>query len=153
MRKRKVGTHKVQNNFLDTETGETVETSSEVKHETIVVNDEESFATHYSSVIGALKHLDFASTKVLIWCSLNAATNTNKISLVKPFCEDIGEEYGLAYNTVKNCISKLKQKEILIPIGSGVYRINPKYFWRGNSNQRNRTMKYVLEVECKTAND
>lgn len=153
MKTRKVKSESTKNTYIDSETGEILDTDKEIKHHKIVVDGREAFAMMYSSVIGAIEDMDRATVKVLVWCSLNTTYNSNIISLTKPMCNQITKDYSIQYNTIKNCITKLKRRNILIPLGSGTYRVNPKYFWKGESNKRRETMKYVLEVECKNAND
>lgn len=153
MKNHRYKTEKTISNYYDSETGEITDTEEDVKHQKIILDDKESFAIVYASIIGALDNLDKASRNVLDWCVINSNYNSNKIALAKPNRKEISEKYGVGDSTVKNCIAKLKKKKILIAIGSGIYRINPKYFWRGDKHERKKTMKYILEVECKNAND
>lgn len=148
MKERKVKTETVVNNFIDTDTGELLNTEEHVKHHKIVVDDSTSFAIMYSEVIGALKGLRSNDMHIVQYCVLNAEVNSNTVNLTKPMCDKITETCDIPYQSIKNSIAKLKTKGLLIPLGSGNYRVNPKYYWRGNKIERNKTLKYVLEVEC-----
>jgi len=149
MQVKKVKTDVVINNYLDSETGEIIETTQDIKHHKIIVEDKESFAIQYSNILGALKKLTGRDIKLLTYCSLNAEQNTNRINLTKPILEEISELFDSTYDGLRQSIVFLKKQNILIPLGSGTYRINPRYYWRGNLGERLKTMKFVLEVECK----
>jgi len=138
----------VQNNYFDQETGELIDVAIEKKEHTIVVDDEPAFAMVYTKIIGLIDGLDNTSIKVLMWGILNCNYNTNIVSFTKPMCDMIGEEYNLKYGSIKNAISKLSTRKVLLPMGSGMYRINPRYAWKGGSSERKKTMQYVLTIEC-----
>lgn len=148
MRLLKVKSDYIINNYVDTETGEMLQTTMDVKHHKIVVDDRETFAFQYSSIMGVFKELSGRDIKVLTYCSLNSERGTNRISLTKVITEEIATIYDTSYNSVKNSITVLKKKMILMPLGSGTYRINPRYYWKGSSDERKKTMKYILEIEC-----
>lgn len=144
----KVKTDVVTNNYLDSETGEIIEQSTEIKHHKIVVDSDESFFWTYNALLSILQDLTKTEIKLLQYACLNAQWNKNIVSFGKPVCEDIKKSYDISYQTVKDTVSSLKTKNIFIPLGSGYYRINPRYYWRGNSSERKKTMKFILEVEC-----
>jgi hypothetical protein len=143
-------TDKVVNNYFDNTTGELIDVDIEQKEQSIIVDDEPNFAMIYTKIIGLIDGLDNTSIKVLMWGILNCNYNTNIVSFTKPMCEMIGQEYNLKYGSIKNAISKLATKQVLIAMGSGMYRINPRYAWKGGSSERKKTMKYVLTIECPT---
>ncbi len=148
MKTKTVRLDKVVNNFVDPDTGELLELSSNIKRHTIVVDDKETFAFQYASIIGVFKELHGNDIKVLTYCSLHAETNTNRIALTRPICDDITKKLNIPYQSIRNSLAKLVDKDILISLGSATYRISPKYYWRGNSTARLTTMKYILDVEC-----
>lgn len=127
--------------------GEWFELVDEIKTFFNVLGQECFFYT-YPDALALIDDLDKVSIKVLYYCNINAQWNTNMIALTKPVLLDIEKKIGLKYQTVRNAISKLKKLNILIDLGSATYRINPRYYWKGNSSDRLKTMKYVLEVEC-----
>ena len=147
MREIKVGTDVTKNNFIG-DGGELLDTEMDVKNQKIVIDDKEQFTFMYASIIGVMKDLNGGDIKLLSYCSMRSETNSNRIALVKPIIQEIADTFEISVSSVKNSIVVLKNKDILIPLGSGVYRINPKYYWRGTLNQRLKTMKYILEIEC-----
>lgn len=55
-----------------------------------------------------------------------------------------GPEYHLA--TVGNVVSDLCKEEVLVRVGRGVYRINPKFFWRGDVRLREECIEQVYKL-------
>ncbi len=139
---------KVVNNYIDSKTGELIDQSIERKHHTIVIDDKETFYWTYLAVEALLEDIDKVQFKVLFYCMLNCQWNKNLIILNKTVLQDIEKKVGLKYQTVRNAISKLKKRGVFIELGSATYRINPRYYWRGTSEERLRTMNYILEIEC-----
>lgn len=148
MKQLKVKTTETTNNYFDNETGELIKSDTDVKHDKIIVSGREEFAVVYSSVISATEGLPPSTKALLIHISLKASVDSNEITLVKPVLEKLSKESSMSTSAIKKAISQLVEKNILIRIGSGLYRVNPKYYWRGSQANRNKTMKYVLEVEC-----
>ncbi len=140
----------VVNNFIDPLTGELIDTQTLVKTHKIIVDSKDQFAFTYSEIIGQLKNLSGVDIKLLTYCSLCCEYNTNSVVLVKPMLKKISTDFDIAEGSIKNSIKKLVGKKILIPQGSGVYKINPRYYWRGEKSERSVVMKYILEVECPT---
>ena len=147
MKVRKGVKETVVNNFVDPETGEILATEKDVKHHKIFTTNKESFAIMFSSVIGMVDGLDRMSVRLIIWCSQNCLINSNLINLGKPYREAIRKEFQVSDQTIKNAIYTLKQRRVLISVGGGTYKVHPRYFWRGDMGNRNKALKYILEVE------
>jgi hypothetical protein len=135
---------------IDKDTGELLDVNVSRKHDLLVVSSKEQFFYTYHSLIGLINGLDGSAIKLLQWISMNAQYNTNMVSLSKSVCELIKRDIGLSYQTVRNIVVRLKKENVLIPMGGkdATYRINPKFFWKGEMNERLKTMKYILEIEC-----
>jgi hypothetical protein len=140
----------VVNNFIDPETAELIETSVEVKTHKIAVESKDQFAFIYASLIGALKGLNGGDIKLLMYCSMNCTLNSNMIPLNSHFLAEAAKQLDVSAGSLRNSIMSLTKKDILIKVGSGTYRVNPRYFWRGDVSERLKTMRYILEVECPT---
>lgn len=153
MRKRKVGIERVVNNFMDSKTGEILEVDEEIKVHNIIVESPVQFAMIHVPILAMLDELDKVAIKVLVWCALNADYNENTVNLTKPKCACITKQFKISYQTIKNSITRLAKKKAIIALGSGTYRVNPKYFWKGQNTVKRKKMKYILEVECPRAND
>ena len=138
----------VVNNYIDSDTGELLNFDVEVKTHKIVVEGKDQFAFMYSSIIGALNGLNGSDIKLLMFCSLNCTYNSNIIALNSHFLELISSQSGVSVGSLKNSLTSLHKKNILIKLGGATYRVNPRYFWKGENTERTKTMKFILEVEC-----
>lgn len=147
MKLKKIKTDTVTNNFINIETGEIIDTDTDTKHQKIVIKEKEAFCLMYGAVTGIVNELDKISIRILVWCATNCIMNSNKINLGKPMCDEITKLTGLSYGTIKNSITRLSKAGALISLGSGTYRVHPRYFWRGADADRMKTMRYVLEIE------
>jgi hypothetical protein len=146
-------TETVTNNFSE-ETGELKGSHKETKSYSIFVEDSESFAYVFSSIIGALKNLNGNDVLLLTYCSLNAEFNTNRITINKPICDEIHEKLGVPYQSVKNSLGKMTKIGIFQRLGSGSYLINPHYYWRGKRNERGKVAKeFSISVKIKPNNN
>lgn len=140
-------TETIINNFID-EMGQIVDTSVEVKTQKIVVDTKEQFAYQYASVIGAISDLNGLDVKVLTYCTLNAGYNTNVIPLMQTHIDSIATTFSVAQGSIRNSVKRLVEKKILFKLQNALYRVNPKYYWRGEGTERSKTLKYILELEC-----
>ena len=66
--------------------------------------------------------------------------NTGKVSLTPTKRTDICQKLGVSSQAVSNSISRLKESKLLL--GSrGDYEVNPQYFWKGTTNERQKLLK------------
>lgn len=133
---------------VDSETGEVLDESKEVKRNKYLAKTKEEFYFTYLSAISLIDHLDKVAQKVLFYCNMYCQWETNMISLTKGILKDMEDKIGLKYQTIRNSIVKLKKLGVFIDLGGATYRINPKYYWKGSYDSRIKTMKWVLEIEC-----
>lgn len=146
------GKHTVVNNFIN-EDGEIIDTQKETKTQKLFVEDDEAFYWTYLSVQALLDNIDKVGFKLLFYSMTNCQWNKNVISYTKPILKDIEEKIGLKSQTVRNSINQLKKRGILLSLGSATYQINPRYFWKGDSKTRNKTLKYILEIQFNKKQD
>lgn len=149
METKEINKGKIVTNFVDVDSGEVLGTEVETKSEVIVLDNKEAFFMTYLSILGVVDQLDKVCQKVLMYCNMNSEYDENVIHLTKYNIEKMEKNIGLKYQTIKNCITKLKKKEFLFPLGGGSYLINPKYYWKGSSDGRVKCYKYVLELSTK----
>ena len=143
-----IKTNVTTNHVVDPDTGELLDSNIEVKEEKILVENEKEFLQLYYSIFGILGKLSLAERSVLLYLS-KMCDKENKITIVKYVKEEIAEETGLSYQTINNCVSSLAKKAVIVKLGQAVYRLNPRYIWKSTSNERSKTLKYMLEVECR----
>jgi DNA-binding transcriptional ArsR family regulator len=122
----------------DVTTGEllTVSKTFAVKAE----KSEEFFFT-FLSALNVISGLSSASDiKILaILCSI-AEYNTGKAILTADKRADMAKNIGVSSQAITNSISRLK-KAGLICGARGIYEINPQYFWKGTTNEREKLLK------------
>jgi len=131
----------------DMETGEIVDSITGKRARSILVNNEKEFLQLYFSLNGLLDKLSSAESRLLLYLSFKC-DGENKIALPKYIKEELATESGLHIQTINNSLTKLTKKGFLIRIATGLYRINPRYVWKRSLNERDKMLKYVLEVEC-----
>lgn len=148
MKLKTVKTEQVTDNFFDQESGELINTSKHTKTHRIILDDKDEFVFMYMSVLSLIDDLDNVCVKVLCHCCRLSTKGTNMVALTKPFIEDISDRTKLKEQTIRNAIVRLVKKNALIKLGAATYRINPRYYWKGNSTERLKTMEYILRVEC-----
>jgi len=148
MKLKQINTGTVVNNYIDMDTGELKDSDVYTKTHTIVVKDREQFAFQYASIIGCLNDLSGLAVKLLVYCSLHAEYNTNRVHLGKSSLEEVARDFDTTYDSLKQRITELVKANILIRIGSGMYRVNPRYYWRGEGPKRETVWEYVLRIEC-----
>lgn len=133
---------------VDPETGELLNIEVQTKQHKIVAHDETDFLQLYYSLTGLLDQMSLAESKLLFHLCFEC-DRENKIALPKKIKEDLAEKSGLHLQTINNCLTSLTGKNILIRVATGLYRINPRYVWKKSQGERDKMLKYVLEVECK----
>lgn len=70
--------------------------------------------------------------------------NTNLVTLNKFFRSQICKTLNTTDSTVRNAISKLSKKEILLKQGTGVYMLNPMLFGKGTW-ESNKGLRMTIE--------
>ena len=106
--------------------------------------------TTWSNLIGSGKELQVLCT---FWRNCQEISNVspgNMITINKKLMCEIEKQTNLNTQSVRNIIVGLKKKELIISDKDcrGVYYLNPKYFFKGNSNERlkcyTRTIEYQI---------
>ena len=100
-KKKLIGRVYTNNNYFNIDTGECIDSNTQVKTTTVSVDNEEAFVLMYISILNILKELDAICVKVLVWCALNGEYNSNRVNLSKPNCNRMSESFDLKYNTIK----------------------------------------------------
>jgi len=137
----------VKSNFIDSETGEILDTDVQIKEHKIITASKDQFVFFYASFIGMLKGLNGVEIKLLMYCSLNCSFNTNLIALTGPVKETISKEFDIAHGSIKNAIMRLVKKGILTRAGYATYIVSPEYFWKGEASNRVEALKFKFELE------
>ena len=133
------------NIIVDSETGEELEESTTTR--TIVAGDIGEFYTTYIALEARLNNLSLSEERVFRYCCMNCGRK-NEITFTKPIIERFSKEGSLAEQTIRNCVSNLAKKNLLITIGKGggVYIVNPRFINKQRISEHRKLLKYVLEL-------
>lgn len=132
---------------IDSETGEVIDQKT---HSYLVGNNTEFYIT-YCKVIGLMEDMGLAEVKTLAWLVSNLQFNNNMISVSMGIKKKIATDMGIGISSINNGLVKLVKRGILYrqkDYGGrdAIYFIHPAYFWKGDVSERNKRLKYVLEV-------
>ena len=122
--------------------------TEEVSRNKIVVGEPGEFFQLYAAVIPLMeKGLKPIEAKIFV-SMFTYVNSVNQLALTKGFKEEIAQKNSISYSAVANAVTRLVSLNLLIRSSQSTYRVNPRYFWKSNSQSRKATLKYVLEVEC-----
>lgn len=77
----------------------------------------------------------------------------NTIVVNTKFLEVTSLETGLKERTIRNLVSSLSKKGLLMPTGHrGCYFLNPQYFFKGHSKDRKQCFTMILEYDVEQPN-
>ena len=132
--------------IIDKETGKVQEESVKtVKYLTAYKSEFYLVWAELISIIG--KTLSKPAISVFAYLALNHKIGTT-ISITRQIRIEIGEEYGISHGTVSNALAELVENTIIYSTHRGIYKMNPRYFFKGSTSDRNTMLKTILELEC-----
>lgn len=101
-----------------------------------------------TAILDILRQLSLP--EVRLYCYLLENYNIGSIvSLGRSAKELISKEIGIAAGTISNSLVGLVEKKLIYRLeGKGVYKLNPRYAFKGGSVDRNKALKFTIEVEC-----
>ena len=79
---------------------------------------------------------------------LNHYSTGADIGMSKQVRIGISSKIDLNERTILNCLSSLTERHLLYLVRKGVYKINPRYAYKGSLENRKKDLKFMLEVEC-----
>lgn len=115
----------------------------------------DEFFFFYKKLFSLLKDTSESDVKVFLAIMFRVDFSTSVIRLDKYIIDLICEDLDFKEGTVRNSISSLSKRSILIKDSKfrGVYRINPECSWKGNQNDRPKALKVLLLEEIRSATD
>ena len=130
---------------VDHETGEVTQT--------IYLTKELKSADHFYKVylqdLGKLIGLTYAQYRILHTLAQYAEFNSNDFFLNKERREQISETCNLKVNTLNQSISRLMKKNLIIKLGSNMYKINPTILFNGTEQERLRVLQNGVTLGIK----
>lgn len=135
------------------------EINSETQERIIVkkVAQSEFVRVYVSDLMNVLNFADLTITDVkVLGCVWEIARfDTGEVILVKPKKESIAETVGCTLGAVEKAIQRLHRAQLILREGEGrhgIYRINPKYFWKGSEESRQKSMKLTIKYQFNDEN-
>lgn len=129
--------------FVDVKTGEIL--GEAVKQHGYIANNKEEFLFLYASILGIFEK--FEQSEIRVYAYLLRFAGDLFFSIDKPLRKDIGNVTNLAERTVYNTIQTLKLKGLLYE-KDGLFKINPRYAFKGSTTERNAALKAIIEIGC-----
>lgn len=123
---------------IDTSTGEvkTIRKTFAIKAK----NSEDFFLTFLSGMNAICSLSRPSDIKVLtIMCSI-AEFNTGKVKLTIKERKTIYKKLNISAQSLSNSLKRLKESG-LVSGDRGDYEVNPQYFWKGTTDERNKLLK------------
>lgn len=134
-------THTVVN-----EDGEVLQ--QEVQNIKYLASSQEEFFIIYASTIGIVERgMSEAETKLYAHMLKNYNVGA-EIGISKQLRINLGKKLELNERTILNTLGMLVDKKLIYTVSKGIYKINPRYAYKGSTINRNRDLRFVLEVEC-----
>lgn len=133
-------------NTVVTTDGEVVQ--QEIQNVKYLANTQEEFFIIYAATIGIVERgMSEAETKLYAHILQNYNVGA-EIGVSKQLRINLGKRLDLNERTILNTLGMLTDKKLLYTTSKGIYKINPRYAYKGSTINRNRDLKFVLEVEC-----
>lgn len=123
--------------YTDQETGEVIVTS---KTFNVKTSQESFYMSFIENMSGFFKLRSAIDIKVLAKVCIIAEYNSGRVLITPVVRKEIIEFLNISTQQLTNSIASLK-KNNLITGERGTYYINPKVFWKGNTDVRNSFLK------------
>jgi len=133
-----------QESFVDVETGEVVGTIQ--KHHGYIANSKEEFLMIYSSLLGIFTGME--QSEIRVYGYLLRYANGIDFSISKALREKMSEEINLNERSIYNTIQSLKNKKLIYE-NNKLFRINPRYAFKGSTSDRQDSLRAIVELGCK----
>lgn len=133
---------------VNAETGE-VKTYETEKVFTSKISPDHFYMVFLGTLPYIFQNLNETSRKVLAWLCENAEYNTGITNVSTAQRRELCEILGITNNAITNALRNLKTHNF-IKGRDGKFEINPKIFWKGDTQSRNKLLENgVFEVSYK----
>lgn len=131
---------------IDSETGELLDTTT--KHHSYLANSKEEFMLLYVNMLPIFIGLSGPAKSVYAYLLMRYSSGF-EFEIGGGSRTLIAKETSLNPSTVANTLTELKESNLLYSQTKGIYRINPRYAFKGSSIDRNKALKVLIELGCK----
>ena len=136
----------IKTEYVDKETGDILD--KEEKKVNYLANTKEEFFLAYAQLFRIL-YSDMTLPEVKVYAYLLAHyTFGSLIGLSLNVKKAISDVIKIGTGTIDNALCGLTEKKLLYSSSRGVYKLNPRYAFKGSSSNRNQMLKVILELEC-----
>lgn len=151
MEKKRV--YQTDTRIIATEDGEVVRQEIDVYK---IVSGKDSFMRVFlEDISGCLRITRADDFKVLLSLWKRSEWNTGRVVIIRSIKDQIAKEIGEGKSSqvVSNSIARLHKLNILIREDTGIYYLNPDYFFKGYDNEINKTKEYVFSLKYRVERD
>lgn len=118
-----------------------------IKQHHYLANTKEQFFIGYVSML-AIFYEELSGPEIKVYTYLLGHYNFDSpIAIVKAVKEEMIKKIGGSTRTIDNALVTLTAKKLLYTTGRAMYKLNPRYAFKGNTGERNRLLKVILELE------
>jgi hypothetical protein len=132
--------------LVDPETGAILGETNNISY--YLAESKEEFYLMYSSMVLILKGSTDVKMK-LFAALLERYSRGQEFSMSRSLKTIIAEETKCKPRSFDTAFTYLVKENIIVKIGSQLYRVNPRHVFQGSSNERNYQLKAILELHCK----
>lgn len=119
-----------------------------IKRHTYLADTKEQFFIGYVSML-AIFYEQLSGPEIKVYAYLLANYNFDTtIAIVKGIKNEMVKSMGGSTRTIDNALSTLTTKKLIYSTGRSMYKLNPRYAFKGSTGERNRLLKVILEMEC-----
>lgn len=119
-----------------------------IKEYKYLAETKEQFFIGYVSML-ALFYEQLSGPEIKVYAYLLAHYNFDStIAIVKGIKEEMVKKIGGSTRTIDNALVTLVAKKLLYTTGRAIYKLNPRYAFKGSTGDRNKLLKVILELEC-----
>ncbi|MCL5271972.1 MAG: replication/maintenance protein RepL [Gammaproteobacteria bacterium] len=147
-KKKKIVHTEIERNITTDSDGVIINEQQMVTNKMQLISTEPPYIKVYLKDISMLNDLGKHDNAILHEIFKISQYNTNLVTLNKYYREQICKALDTTDATVRNAISKLSKKELLLKKGTGVYMLNPTLFGHGtweNIKGLRMTIEYTDE--------
>lgn len=122
--------------------------NTEIKKHTYMAGSKEEFMLLYTHVLPVFIGISAPAKNVYAYI-LMAYKSGVDFEIAGGSRTLIGKHIGINPGTVSHCLSELTEANLLYSRIRGIYRINPRYAFKGSSKDRDGELKAIIELGCK----
>jgi len=120
----------------------------DVKIHRYLAANKEQFFIGYASMLGML-YTQMSGPEIKVYAYLLDKYNSGStIGIVKGIKEEMSRAIKIKLGTIDNALTGLSKKKMIYSTGKAVYKLNPRYAFKGPTATRDRLLKAILEMEC-----